>query len=99
MIKRTKTKGGKEVKVTFVLPEDHPYAANAAVAGDFNDWDPATDRFKRRSNGDYSVSLTLDAGQRYRFRYVTEVLQWFNEDEADGYEPNKYGSSDCILLT
>jgi hypothetical protein len=37
-----------------------------------------------------SASLTLSTGKRYAFRYYRNG-RWFNDDQADGYEPNEHG--------
>jgi len=40
MIKKVNKRDSNQVKVTFVLPDDHPHGGDLSVAGDFNDWDP-----------------------------------------------------------
>ncbi len=97
MLKRKNVKG--KVKVTFVLPEDHPHAANTSVVGDFNGWDPEANPLRRRSNQTYSTSVTLDKDGCYRFRYRAAGDIWFNEPDADRHEHNEYGSQDDLLLT
>jgi 1,4-alpha-glucan branching enzyme len=87
-------KGSDQVKISFALPEDHPHAAHAYVAGTFNDWDPKADRLIRRNNQTYSAVVTLDKGARYEYRYVTEDGDWFNVDDADEYE-----GENGVLLT
>ena len=98
MIRKKTIKGNGQVKITFVLPEDHPYG-KIAVVGDFNGWDPSANRFVRRSNKTYTPSATVEAGKRYAFRYYCEDGSWVNEEEADGYEPSGFGSDNCLLLT
>jgi hypothetical protein len=49
-----------------------------------------------RAGHSQSVSLTLSTGKRYAFRYYRDG-RWFNDDQADGYEPNEYGQKNCIL--
>ena len=98
MIRKKSVKGNGQVKVTFVLPEDHPYG-KIAVVGDFNKWDPTANRFIRRSNKTYTTSTTVKAGERYAFRYYCEDGSWVNEEEADDYEPSGFGSDNCVLLT
>lgn len=98
MIKKSKVKGTDQVKVTFSLPLDNPHGA-AAVVGSFNDWDPAANKMAKRANNTYSTAVTLNAGQQYAFRYYAEDGSWFNDDEADGYEPNEHGGQNCILET
>jgi 1,4-alpha-glucan branching enzyme len=96
MIRKRKSRGSNEVRVTFVLPGDHQHG-EAALVGTFNGWSPVTHPFVRRSNGTYSVSVVLNAGERHLFRYYAEDGHWFNEPEADGYEPSGHGSDNCVL--
>jgi hypothetical protein len=98
MIKKVNKRDSNRVKVTFVLPDDHPYG-DVSVAGDFNDWTPGANRFVRRSNHTYSTSVMLDEGERYAFRYYSEEQGWVNEDGADDYEPNEYGETNSIVTT
>lgn len=98
MLKREKVKGSDQVKVTFVIPND-PAQPRVSVVGDFNNWDPRANVFVKRANNTRSVSATVDPGQRYRFRYYTADGEWFNDDSADAYEPNEYGSHNCVLIT
>jgi hypothetical protein len=93
MILREPTKKGDKVKVTFVLPDDDD-PGDIFVAGDFNAWNPGATLLRRR--GDIrSASLTLSAGRRYAFRYYREG-RWFNDENANGYEPGEYGQN-CIV--
>ena len=69
------------------------------MVGDFNDWQEGVDVFRRRSNGTASAVIELEGGRSYRFRYRSDDESWFDDDDddADGYEPNEYGSTDCVL--
>jgi 1,4-alpha-glucan branching enzyme len=58
MIKRKGRRNSDEVRVTFALPANDPYA-KAAVVGEFNKWDRAAHPLKKRSNGTSSVAVTL----------------------------------------
>jgi len=94
MIRKRSVSGSNQVKVSFALPEEHPHAAHAYVAGSFNDWDAKADRLIHRNNKTYSAVVTLDKGERYTYRYVTEDGEWFNVDDADEYE-----GENSVLLT
>lgn len=98
MLRRRSKKGTNQVLVTFVLPGDDPRLP-ATVVGEFNGWDPAAHPMRRRSNGTWSASATLEKNSRYRFRYRGEDGTWFNDDSADGHVPNGYGSTDCVIST
>ncbi len=99
MIKKVNKQSSDRVKVTFVLPEDHPHGGDVSVVGDFNDWTPGAHRFVRRSNQTYSTNVLLPEDARYAFRYYSEEDGWINEEEADGFEPNGYGTTNCVVTT
>lgn len=86
MLRRRNLENSNKVKISFALPENHPHAANAYVAGSFNDWDPKADRLIRRNNQTYSSVVTLEKGERYAYRYVTGDGEWFNAGDADDYD-------------
>lgn len=96
MIKREVLKKENKVKVTFI----QPFAASnspISVVGDFNGWNPKANKLVKRSNGTASASITLDPGQTVRFRYVREDGVWFNDAEADSYEPSEHGTENCVI--
>jgi 1,4-alpha-glucan branching enzyme len=82
--------------VTFELQPDGQ-ADTAAVCGEFNDWNPTAHPMKRRKDGTFSVTLSLPAGQQYRFRYLLDGTQWTNDAHADAYVVNPFGSEDGVL--
>lgn len=99
MIKKVNKRDSDRVKVTFVLPDDHPFGDEVSVVGDFNDWTPGKNKFVRRSNQTFSTNVMLDEGHRYAFRYYSEDEGWVNEDEADAFEYNEFGSTNCVVET
>ena len=97
MIKKAADKND-QVKVTFVMPYSEGQAA-LSVVGDFNDWQPGATKMVKRNNGTCSVSISLDAGKRYLFRYFGEDGVWVNDEAADAYEVSEHGTDNCVLLT
>ncbi|RPJ40309.1 MAG: glycoside hydrolase [Candidatus Latescibacterota bacterium] len=83
-------------KVTFDLPADIP-AKTASLCGEFNGWDPVKTPMKKKRGGGFSVTLSLKAGQEYRFRYLVDGQKWENDWEADKYLPNSFGSEDSVV--
>jgi len=98
MLKRDIIKDSRKVKVTFIIPHD-PSQPKVSVVGDFNDWDPSVSPLIKRNNDTRSVSVVLDPGQRYSFRYFSEDGQWFNDEEPDAFEPSEHGSQNCLVIT
>lgn len=97
MIKKRKSKDAADVKVSFVLDLDDPRLP-ASVVGEFNGWVPGADPFVKRSNGTASAVVSLQQGHAYRFRYRGGDGHWFDDDNADGYEANTHGSTDCVVV-
>lgn len=97
MIKKVNKRGSENVKVTFVLPDNHGKGEDVYVVGDFNNWTPGEDKLVRRSNKTYSTNVMLTEGNRYAFRYYSEEAGHFNEEEADDYVYNEYGEENCIV--
>jgi hypothetical protein len=93
MLKRRLDGSGK-VKVTFALPDS---GKCVSVVGDFNGWDPWASPLRRRSNGTRSVTVTLERGKPYTFRYLADGT-FFDETDADGWSPNGYGDTHSIIV-
>ncbi len=84
-LKKQVLKSKPVCKVTFKIPgELGKEAAAASIVGDFNEWDKnATPMKKLKKDGSFSVTLNLETGKEYQFRYVLDGEKWINEKEAD----------------
>ena len=85
----------EQLKVTFAIPAD-AVDGNVAVVGDFNGWDPTIHPLHRCEDW-LKVSVVLEPGERYRFRYLAEGGRWFNDPEVGLYEPNGMGDDNSLL--
>lgn len=84
--------------VTFTLtdPGSQPISGQrVSVVGDFNEWDPTATPMQTRG-GVATATIALPPG-RYRFRYLTQDGEWFNDEAADDYVSNDHGGQDAIL--
>ena len=78
-------------KVTFRVPaEAAPEAASVSLVGEFNDWDPEATPMTRLKNGEFKVTMSLDIGREYRFRYLIDDETWENDWDADRYEASGF---------
>ncbi len=73
---------GKNVKLTFAIPQDAT-EGKVSVVGDFNEWTPGAHTLVKRANGTRSVSVVVPKGSTQRFRYLGENGHWFDDPEAD----------------
>jgi 1,4-alpha-glucan branching enzyme len=94
MIKTRKGRG--RASVTFTL-DPGVGARTAAVCGEWNDWSADADVMQRDAEGGFSLTVALDAGRAYRFRYLLDDQQWENDWAADAYLPNSFGGDDSVV--
>ena len=94
MIKSRGAKG--KARVTFTV-DPRVGAQAAAVCGEWNDWSADADVMRRDAKGGFSVTVVLDAGRTYRFRYLLDGQRWDNDWAADAYVRNKFGGDDSVV--
>ncbi|MBV7340150.1 isoamylase early set domain-containing protein [Chloroflexi bacterium TSY] len=84
--------------VTFTLPNslwaDHVY-----LVGDFNDWDRCAHPMQCNRAGEWVLTVDLEPGRTYQFRYLIDGHSWTNDDNADAYVRNLHGSDNFIVIT
>ena len=97
MIQKQQAKKKGSVRVIFELPSNM-WAERVNLVGEFNDWDTAATPMSRsRSDANWKASVDLEAGKRYRFRYLVDGKEWLNDWHADDHIENPYGSYDSIV--
>lgn len=95
MITKVPATSGK-VRVTFYMPATFG-AKTFHIVGDFNNWSTTATPLQKGKEG-WVVSLELDAGRAYQYRYFADG-KWFNDWNADGYEPNEHGGDNSVVNT
>ena len=88
MIKSRAAKG--KARVTFTV-DPRAGARTAVVCGEWNDWSADAGVMHRDAGGGFSVTVDLDAGRAYRFRYLLDGQRWDNDWAADAYVRNDFG--------
>ena len=96
MLTKKYTKDKKSCKVTFSL-SDEVGAESVTIQGDFTNWEEAPKKMRRYKDGYFKISINLEAGRRYCFRYQLDGERWENDWEADGYVRNDFGTEDSIV--
>lgn len=96
MLIKNYSKTGRVCRVTFKLPSE-VNAETAALCGEFNDWDASANPMRKLKDGGFSTTMSLEAGNSYRFRYFLDGERWENDWKADSYVPNEHGSEDSVV--
>jgi 1,4-alpha-glucan branching enzyme len=95
-MKKAYSKTGRFCRVTFEMkPETR--AQTVFLCGEFNGWNPTAHPMKRWQDGSFALTLSLLAGQQYRFRYLLDSERWANDPGADADVPNPFGSKDSMI--
>lgn len=95
MVTKIPANPGK-MRVTFSMPAEI-WAKAFYVVGDFNNWNTTATPLQK-SGSAWSVSLELDAGRTYEYRYLVDG-KWFNDWHADDYKPNEHGGDNSVVVT
>ena len=94
MIKSRGAKG--KARVTFTV-DPRAGAQTAAVCGEWNDWSADAGVMHRDAEGGFSLTVDLDPGRAYRFRYLLDGDRWDNDWAADAYVRNDFAGDDSVV--
>lgn len=99
MLKKQVLKSKPVVKVTFTLPESVK-AETVYLVGDFNGWDEKATKMKKlKKDNSFSITLELEKGREYQFRYLVNGSEWHNDWHADKYVPNPFSGDNSVVAT
>lgn len=87
-------------KITFTLPaEVVANATSGLLLGDFNNWDNAkAPNLKKQKDGSMKVTLALEGGRSYHYRYLLDDGRWVNDFTAENYaHVSGYGVDNCVI--
>ncbi|MBF0456684.1 MAG: isoamylase early set domain-containing protein [Nitrospirae bacterium] len=74
-------------RVTFTLQiEAAINARTVAIAGDFNSWNKTSHMMKQSRNGNFTITIDLEAERDYQFKYIVDGERWENDWKADRYD-------------
>lgn len=87
-------------KVTFRLDKSQVGGARqAGLAADFNDWHPEKTPMKALKSGDFTVTVDLEKGREYQYRYVVDGGIWITDEAADKYMHCNYaGGPNAVVV-
>jgi 1,4-alpha-glucan branching enzyme len=93
-LKRQYLKSRPICKVTFRIAEETGGSSRKAhVVGEFNDWSVSAHPMRRLKSGAFTVTIDLEKGREYQFRYLLDHRRWENEPEADRFAPSPFSDA------
>jgi 1,4-alpha-glucan branching enzyme len=86
-------------QVTFTMPKKAVVGAKKiCLVGDFNKWEMHKNPMKKNANGSFSITLELEKGKEYQYRYLINDTTWENDWAADKYVTSPYGDCDNSVV-
>jgi len=87
-LKKQYLKNKSQCKVTFKLSKDIVGNAKSVhLVGEFNNWSRKATPMKKFKEGSFSLTINLESGREYQFRYLLNGINWENDWQADKYVP------------
>ncbi len=95
MLKKRFFKTKTECEVVFELTPEG--AQQVELVCEFNEWAPI--EMKKNRRGAFRTKLRFPREKRFEFRYRVDQNIWLNDEDADGYQTNRFGGKNSILDT
>ena len=92
------SESGQVARVSFELP-NVIWADVITLVGDFNGWDQASHPCQQERDGEWTITVELEVGHAYQFRYLCDGEEWMNDPDADAYVVNPYGGDNFVVVT
>jgi 1,4-alpha-glucan branching enzyme len=99
MVAKVKCSAPDKVRVTFDIPACL-WAGAVHLVGDFNDWRHDTLPLVRSNlHSAWKLTLELERGKQYQYRYLLDGERWCNDCNADRYVSNPFGGTNSVVET
>lgn len=86
-----------KLRVTFSLPSSF-WADSIYLVGDFNNWDTTSTPLTLQ-DGCWAVTLDLDIGRSFHYRYLINETEWVNDWQSDAFAQNERGEESSVVVT
>ncbi len=98
-IKKQFLKSKPVCKVSFKVSKELSNGASKVnLSGDFNNWSETSDEFNALKDGSFSLSVDLETGREYQFRYLLDGTNWVNDEAADRYQNSGFNSMNSVIV-
>jgi len=96
MLTKKNFKTKDETEVTFEFNRSD--VITVALVADFNDWEGIEMKFNKKTKS-FKTKVRLPKGGIFHFRYLLNDTEWENDDKADQYLPNEFGTENSVVIT
>ena len=86
----------EETEVTFEFSREN--VSSVSLCADFNGWQPISMKFHKREKT-FRTKIRLPKDQSFHFKYLLDNDEWVNDQQADHYVSNVYGTENSVVVT
>ncbi len=79
--------------ITFSVAFEN--AQRVYLVGEWSGWQK--EEMRKRKDGSFWITKRLKKGS-YRFKYLVDDREWYNDPQADHYVPNPFGGTDSVVV-
>lgn len=95
MVTKTYFKTKDYCKVKFSFRVDN--AETVEILGLNSDWENSV-VMSRKKDGTFSCEVPLPKNSEQEFKYRINETLWMNDPEADAEKPNRFGTSNSVIV-
>ncbi len=86
-------------KATFTLTQNEVKNADTVhIVGEFNDWNKTASPLTKFKNGNFKITINLEKGKEYQFKYIVDGNNWINDNKADSYVSNNFSGENSVII-
>ena len=93
MLKKKYLKTKDEWEITF---EFQNRADTVSLVSEINNWEPIEMK-QRKKDKIFYTKMRLPKDGEYQFRYLIDEYRWENDEAADAYVGNDFGSDNSVV--
>ena len=86
----------EEAEITFEF--DRNDVTSVSLCADFNNWQAIEMKFNKKTKS-FKTKVKLPKDKVFHFKYLLNNTEWENDDKADQYLPNEFGSDNSVVST
>jgi 1,4-alpha-glucan branching enzyme len=90
--------GQQVAQTTFIVPKS-TRDETLYLVGDFNDWNTTSHPFQQDYKDRWTLTVNLEVGRAYQFRYLRDGQEWMQDSQADAYVYNPRSYHNFVVVT
>ena len=96
MLTKKYFKTKQETEIIFEFSRED--VSSVSLCADFTDWQPISMKYHKKAKS-FRTKVRLPKDQTFHFKYLLDNNEWANDQQADNYVTNVYGTQNSVVVT